>query len=320
MNAAKPAGVPVPLDWLLDWDSPQDDPGPLPDSVGDSYLCRHNPVFAAVRTAALNRGYRFSSADTPLWRDYNFFPLSTLDRILESRTIPYADNWSSLHRMAATNANAFLPMDVLSNQLRQNHTLHEAAHGLAHDTLEGLKADLRALCRTEKHCQVIAALLGEAFANAVEVTGADFVHLPMADALFYRLNSYQRPRGDAIESLRLMEAERGPVRRFSLLVAAFFEANHGSGDATPQALERIFESADPQGSSERARDAAGIAFKLNTSFREITTPFYFQQKGCRAEFRDVAASGWLSAADHRAFFRHFLECSVPLVLNKRPDS
>jgi hypothetical protein len=78
---------PVPLAWLAERDAGAVS-GSLPDAVGDNYLCANNPTFAALRRAALDLGFRFSSADTPLWRDYGALPLVTIDRIIEERTIP----------------------------------------------------------------------------------------------------------------------------------------------------------------------------------------------------------------------------------------
>jgi hypothetical protein len=75
----------------------------MADAFGDSYLCRHNPIFASIRDAALGFGYRFSTEDTPLWRDYESLSLVALHRILSVKTIPYFDMTSALSRLLEAN-------------------------------------------------------------------------------------------------------------------------------------------------------------------------------------------------------------------------
>src|ERR1700722_14953022 len=95
-------GFGLPLTWLAQLDS-YPAPNALPDAFGDSYLYRHNPIFAAIRDAALDYGYRFSAEDTPLWRDYHSFSLVTLHRILSGKIIPYFDTATAFRRLRDAN-------------------------------------------------------------------------------------------------------------------------------------------------------------------------------------------------------------------------
>src|SRR5580693_7957239 len=109
--------LPVPLAWLCGLDE-QPAPNALPDAFGDRYLYAHNPIFRKVRDAAVSFGYRFSSEDTPLWRDYQSFPLTTLHRILAEKTIPYCDNGTAVEHLLRDNPKAALSPGFISGSLR----------------------------------------------------------------------------------------------------------------------------------------------------------------------------------------------------------
>jgi hypothetical protein len=67
----------------------QDDvtaPGALPDVLGDAYLCKNNPIYAAMRAAALANGFSDSGKPTSLWYDYQVCPLSCLFEVLSRKT------------------------------------------------------------------------------------------------------------------------------------------------------------------------------------------------------------------------------------------
>src|SRR5260221_12924707 len=111
--------------------------GALDRSVGDGYLCLHNPLFAAIRSRCLSLGYQFThSGET--WQDYVACPLLCLQAIVRRRLIPYIDNVSTLHRFLAANGGGFAASArFLIQILTPNHVLHESAHCVADDAFLG---------------------------------------------------------------------------------------------------------------------------------------------------------------------------------------
>ena len=306
---------PVKLSWLAGLDATCVS-GSLADAVGDNYLCAHNPVFAALRLAALSYGFRFSAADTPLWRDYCAIPMVTIDRIIEGGVIPYFDTWGSLRRMMEANAKAAMPIYMLVRQLRHNHTLHEAAHCIAHAVLAGLENELSALCASPRHAEVVQSVIGESFANAIEMTGTEYLHDPIVDDIFYSLNSYMVPTEKSTGRLKLAAEAWGAARRFAVLFAAYFESNVTPNDPDSEVLERAAETAGLEGAD--AGLLSGIvktAYNLNKGFRDQTTPYYFERRGLGKEAREVFASRWLADRDHRMFIGFFLEKVGPLIVS-----
>jgi hypothetical protein len=296
--------IPIRLAWLAGLDEPVE--GALADVVGDSYLCMHSGLYASVRRAALAVGFRFSCADSPLWRDYHFLPLTTIDRLLADRVIPYSDTWGPLRRMIEANPKAAMPIHLLIRDLAHNHTMHESAHGLAHVVLQDLKAELRAVSRSPEQAEVLKAILGECFANTVEMTCMDFDHNLLVDEICYAVNSYMAPSDKNAVLLKLASEKWGARGRFRAFLAAYFESNLTAGEQSPEAIGRVAETCglDRCEALDRIME---VAFNLNRRFREDTTPFYFERRGLSAAFREVLACNWLGGEDRRAFVRLFME-------------
>ncbi len=289
----------VPLKWLCGLDGPPSELS-LPDAFGDSYLCANNRIYAAVRRAALQFGYRFSSADSTLFRDYQSFPLMTLPSILAGRTIPYSDTASTLRRLIETNPKAAVPASFLMNGVRRNHAFHESAHCVAHSVVG------------QTGSFVLEAIIAESFANACEWLAAECQSQRLADLLFYFLNSYRLATPELSESLADAAVAVGEEARFRILMLAFFESNLTPNPPDATILARI---------SARARVAAapgtapGItpdygasvtsitrqAFRLNTGFRDFTTPIWFELNGHKREFEQLTASERLGVPEVAAF-------------------
>ncbi|RYZ85279.1 MAG: hypothetical protein EOP04_16325, partial [Proteobacteria bacterium] len=67
--------------------------GSLAKSLGDGYLLKQNRIFRNIRKLTSAGGAVFSDAAD---RDYASLPFSQLERILNSKSIPYLDNTSVL--------------------------------------------------------------------------------------------------------------------------------------------------------------------------------------------------------------------------------
>jgi hypothetical protein len=294
----------VPLAWLAELDNCPS-PDALADAFGDRYLCRHNPIFANLRRAALKFGYRFSAEATPLWRDYHAFGLTTLHQILASGVIPYLDTGNSLRRLLEDNPKAALSPGFILGNLKPNHAFHESAHGVACSLLGRRDKELRVLAPGERERFVLVATFAESFANTVETLGTLCRAKPISDALFYSLNSYMSPQEKKTEILDKACAQTGEYHRFSLLFLASFEANlntSGPDDATRQRIG-VAAGCEP---GQVLDDITTIGFNLSSGFRGNTTPMYFELLGYKREYLALAQAGWLNDPGHQQFVRNLI--------------
>jgi hypothetical protein len=293
----------VPLAWLAELDNCPS-PDALADAFGDRYLCSHNPIFANVRRAALKFGYRFSAEDTPLWRDYHAFGLTTLHQILASGVIPYRDTGNTLRRLLEHNPKAALSPGFILANLKPNHAFHESAHGVACSLLRRMDQALRVLAPGERERFVLVATFAESFANTVETLGTLCRAKPISDALFYSLNSYMAPQEQRTELLDKACAETGEYLRFTLLFLASFEANLTTAGPDDHVRERIGLAAGCNADQARVLDdITKTGFNLNAGFRDTTTPMYFELLGYKREYIALTQAGWLSDPDHQQFIR-----------------
>jgi hypothetical protein len=218
--------------------------------------------------------------------------------------------------MLEADAKAAMPMNMLVGQLRHNHTLHEAAHAVAHEVLHGLETELLAVSPSWAHAEVVRSILGESFANALELAGTEHIHTALLDDIFYSLNSYMAPGEKGGEMLRLAAETWGTERRFAVLLAAYFESNATAAEPGPEVWERVAEAAGfTDAGSELPARLVKAAFTLNKSFRDQTTPYYFERRGLAKEAGEVFESPWLADRDHRTFIGLFLEKVWPLIVS-----
>ncbi len=276
--------LPVPLAWVLKIDGPASTVS-LPDALGDSYLCANNPTYGAVRRAALELGYGFSAVETPLWRDYFAFPLTSLGRILAERTIPYFNTADSIRNLVRSNPSASIPAGFLAGNLRGNHAFHESAHCVASAVIGPASFSLE-------------AIVAEAFANTCEWLGAAHQTKPLSDGLFYSLNSYRKPTSGLRDAVAAVRQQWGAEQTFTLLMLAFVEANLSTVEPGSETVNRVLATAPtPSDADSSAAALVRRAFELNMGFRDLTTPIWFELNGHKAEFDQLLAGGRLADPD-----------------------
>ena len=297
------SGFGIPLAWLAELDNIPA-PNALPDAFGDSYLYRYNPVFAAVRDAAIGFGYRFSVENTPLWRDYQALSLAALHRILSGKTIPYFDTGNTIRRLVESNPAVRLSQGFIFTNVKRNYSFHESAHCIAHFIMERM-ADPPTLAAGNAHRFVLESILAEAFANTVESLGSIVRHMPVSDAVFYGLNSYVARDQGREHVLNEARRELGAQRRFILLFLSHFEANLSVQAPTDSTYRRIAEAAGCVNHDGLPRKISEIGFRLSTVFRDTTTPAYFDLLGYSREYEALGNSEWLAQAQNRRFAREF---------------
>ena len=280
--------MPVSLAWVEELDRCSSGIGES-GAFGDCYLCENNPVFAGVRRAALVAGYRFSSEDDELWRDYQSFGLITLQRIIETKTIPFLDTGNTFRRLRDGNPRATLPMGFLLSSMRPNHAFHESAHCVAHEAMLGANGSF-----------VLEAALAESYANTVEKLGSLVQTRPLTDPLFYTLNSYMPYAPKHAGAFAEAEQSLGRQRRFVLTMTAFFEANLAAAGEIPEsALQRIMATVEAPG----ILPVVEAAFRLSAGFRDQTTPAWFGFLGYGKEYQALLHSEWLARPENQQFIR-----------------
>ncbi len=293
----------VPLAWLAGLDD-LPAPGALPGAFGDSYLYRYNPVYRSIRDAALNLGYVFSSADTPLWRDYQSMSLLVLHRILTDRIIPYSDTATTVRRVLEANPRTFFSPRFFVANLKPNRAFHESAHCVAHSVLDRMCKELRSVEPCDSRRFVLESIFAESFANTVEYLGSARRHMPISDAVFYTLNSYYWPGRKRAKLVNDTAIEVGAERLFGLVFFSYFEANLTAQPMTDSTCNRIAQAADcVLGQIPIAKKIAATCFTLNIGFRENATPAYFEFHGRDKELRWLSEAGWLDAEENRRFAR-----------------
>ena len=291
--------VPVPLAWLAERDASPTSGG-LADAFGDCYLCRNNPVYANLRRASLDYGYVFTSEDNNLWRDYQAMSLVTLQRILATKTIPYLDTSATVRRLLASNPAVSLPLGLIVSNIRHNYSFHESAHCVAHSALAELRSNQNGSSDRERFVE--EAILGEAFANSIEMLGSLVQERPLYDTLFYGLNSYILPKTKNIEALTCANNEFGSQNRFSLLFLSFFAANlWTAGPADWGAHERILAAWGLPNKTSAVESIVKVGFRLQKGFRASTTPAWFEMLGYRKEYELLAKGCWLERPQNLDF-------------------
>jgi hypothetical protein len=244
-------------------------------------------------------GYRFSSEDTSLWRDYLMFPLMSLHHILSEKVIPYRDNATTLRRLIDRYPKMALSASYLAGNLASNYAFHESAHCVAHSLLAALHA-AGFNNMTDRERFTLEAIFAEAYANTVETLGTLPQFNSVADLLFYRLNAYIPREAKQTELLEKAFAISGEANRFRMLFLGYFEANLTDKPVDDAVIERIaFAAAAPLDQMEAVRGMAEVGFGLSKGFRLNTTPAYFAHLGYEKEYAALASVQWLGQERNR---------------------
>jgi hypothetical protein len=268
--------------------------GALDRGIGDPYLCRHNPLYAAIRSRCIELGYQFVHSGD-IWQDYVACPLLCLQSIVQQRLIPYVDNATTLHRFLNINGGNFeASARFLIQILTPNHVLHESSHCIADHVMRDCGAARNGAGRRD---WVISALMGEAYANTVErmahVFARNGTHL-----LFLALNSYVRPELEERDRLLQAAEELGLATLFRATFLAYFVNNMTCRPVSEAEMQLIAAIAAGQAGLESpgipADQApkvliamAGRELMLSQGFLEKTTPAWFRFMGCEAEYSSL---------------------------------
>ncbi len=252
-------------------------PACLERSVGDGYLYVNNPFFRRVRDAALGAGFRFSTRDPG---GYFGFPLLGLDKVLESRQIPFRDNLTALEQLEAFRPGFFGLRDLTENRPTPNYTLHEAAHAVAYHEAFGKRCVREAFTDPKA---LLLVITGEAFAMTAEYLAACAVQGPVAGWLF-SINSYRR-RTQAKRPIGELIGNLGQPRVIWALLGAFVQSNFLRDTLSRRELQHIMahcpegSSADLQAEFGKLRSSVARAMQMSPEFRYETARLFLTKFG-----------------------------------------
>ena len=123
---------------LLELHSQNLDENALIQNLGDAYLLKHNSIFRNVRLGALTAGYSYCSEPSD---DFQAFPFSQLESILQKKSIPFFKNVGVLEKLTCKLKDQFFWDDV-SDSLKRNYVFHESCHAVARIEIHNFKSHL----------------------------------------------------------------------------------------------------------------------------------------------------------------------------------
>jgi hypothetical protein len=268
---------------LLQLDSAQVEYG-LVRSFGDSFLVSHNRIYGNIRREALNCGFTFS--DNPDIA-YLTLPLTQLNRIMESRIIPYVDNTEVLRSLEIRCPRQIDFFEIREN-LKKNHGYHESCHGIARHWLGKL---------TDQNSR-LHLLIEESFSNSCELFGI----LEAEDAahrIFYEMNSYTS-LFDIRTNLKRACEELGREVMFRFFMLGYLHSNHlfSSYSESDFMKTAIFVTGDSGSrlSAQQLKMVRGlvkVCFTLDFNFRTTTTGLFLKLNGIPALNQDATSSEYL---------------------------
>ncbi len=254
--------------------------GCLKLSLGDGYLLQHNKVFRRIRQKALSLGFVYSDDINP---DYIAFPMGQLEKILNTKTIPYVNNVTTLKNL---NQHSKTPLewDHIVDNLKPNYVFHESSHAVARSF--SFKA-------TDLPRQLMVMLIEESFANTCEFFAiADAQE--MTHKLFLEVNSYFTVFEDRTNLKKALE-KHGSTSVFKFMLLCYLHSNFLNDRLHENDFKKIFELSRFELPSEAHvfKNLAQNAFALNARFRYTTTEMYLRLNGLEASVKQALSFDYL---------------------------
>ncbi|OYZ22884.1 MAG: hypothetical protein B7Y39_07385 [Bdellovibrio sp. 28-41-41] len=244
----------------------------LPKNFGDGFLIKNNILFGNVRQTAVRMGFKYTDQSDSR---YLALPLSQLEAILKSKTIPYIDNVTVLADVENKIRNVTVWDDVTDN-LKQNHVFHESCHAISRSFSDSIFEN-----EINPENVIFRLLIEESFSNTCELLGIMDAE-DTAHRIFYELNSYIF-MPDNRSQLKKLVTETGLASIIKFLIGGYLFSNFlhekiKDADFT-QLLELLNLHEQPIAVQKTMRSVSKIAFELNPRFRWVTTTFYLRLHG-----------------------------------------
>jgi hypothetical protein len=280
----------------------------LKKNFGDGYLYVHNPVFAGVRDLFLKYKFFFRSEKKPRYQ--KVFPLMELHDMLESKEVPFLDNYTPLKKIELRRSGVF-DFDEIS-MFELNYLLHESSHCIAHAVLSKRIPEKPNVAL--KKVTFLKLLLGESFAMTMEVLGGCYVQSEIEDIL-YRCNTYTYITPNSFSKIKLALNVYGVRRMTSLLLLSYFYSNLlftsvSKSEFNKRVLKFCDFSALTKKESQLLKDIFDYGFLIQKDFKLKTSYFYTKYRGLKGDFFecvDVDPISLLSKAPFSKGFKELLD-------------
>ena len=278
----------------------------LKNNFGDHFLCHQNRIYASVRHAVLQAGFRFSHEQNVF---YEALPLSQLEWILKNKQIPFCDNLSVLNDLETKAKNRIL-WDDICDHLKKNHLFHESCHGVARSIIAS-RPDLKEFGSGANVHQMglFKIFLEESFANTCELMAV----MDAADAthrIFFEWNSYICMFNERSHLLKAV-ADFGKSQIFQLMLLSYLCSNFQGDRFEEKEFQRVldfvgFDSKLDTQQKKILRSLTKIAFELNPRFREVTTRFYLKTHGITTPMAELIDFDWMKLFEDNAHLKEML--------------
>lgn len=279
----------------------------LPTSFGDGYLVQHNRFYRAIRRAAENFGFSFSSQRNEF---YEAFPLLQLESLLEKKVLSYVDNVGVFAQLSKAQLES-LTWDDLEGNLKKNYVFHEASHAVIRTvttrhwgavTQPGTSLDSR-------RDYLLRMLVEESCANTCELLGvaetSEAVH-----RLLYELNSYVC-EFESRTYLRKALDEIGVAGGSRFMMLAYLHANFLRENFSDKDIALMLEMAglgQLEAKQVKALRSLGkVAFNLSERFRYQTTSFHLRLAGVQIPLEELVDFPFLEVLKRKSHFEAVLK-------------
>lgn len=272
--------------------------GSVAKNLGDGYLVQKNRIYGRLRAAVLAEGFKLSDERNDA---YNALPLSQLENVLSSKTLPYSDNVSVLELLETKRPGLVDWEDVQAN-FRRNLLFHETCHAVARARSTEIWGPATIPTdKTERTFAVARALLEESFANSCELLAAVDAD-DAAHRVFYEANSYTSLFEERT-NLKNALNDLGDGTVWKHLLLSYFAANLLHPLLEDRLFERVarFSGVEPKALDPKKlktlRALSKIAFRLDLGFRTTTTGFYFRMSGVTGEMHELLDFDFMAIAE-----------------------
>lgn len=292
-------------------------PSSLHDNLGDGYLIQNNPIFANIRTAASELGFRFSSKRFGHYQDHS---LSHLPLILEKRTIPYVDNVGALEWLEALAPDSLTWSTAVAP--KTSLLVHESSHAIAHTYLTRLwpfSASSAAL--TGYRQRAMKALMEESFANTIDYFTPGGTRDVCHKIFLSQCGFYDKRFPEVSIPLK---CEIGTAAAFKLIWLTYMHVNFLFRELREDKLDRCLElalggdlGAIPRRLRARlrplAKAACRTAFTLNApEFRLVTSRLYFKTQGIPTPLLKLLDFDFMSRLEQQAALTDWLDLTCKI--------
>jgi hypothetical protein len=264
----------------------------LADNFGDGFLSRNNQIYAKIRVAALRAGYRFGSEPNVA---YQALPFAQLEKILVSKSIPYANNVTVIENLVALLKDDVV-WDDISDGLKKNFVFHEGCHAVARSFAKPNKV-------RDQKSKALQILMEESFANSCELLAVADVE-DTSHRIFFALNSYTALFEEKTNIKKAIRNSGFPVV-FKIMWLAYLHSNflreHLDEKEWSRCLAIAGADSVPAPQIKALRALSKIAFTLDSRFRLVTTRFHLKLNGILMTTNEILDFDVLAADGLRDF-------------------